>query len=379
MSEDLSAVTVPMIPYPCVAGRGARGRGGMALILAAVWLAVSSSLASALDTPPQDAAEASHSAANEAHPPASPAPAVFEAERRAVSNWQTEAIANLDLTETEKPKLRADGLANIPRCVKLNNYWCIKRARWAGEIAADAENHVAFASAIDGAIAASLLLRRYYLDYNRRSALAILSRWAPAQCGAGAAAVNQPRAPRAARLTALRQDAPHGIQNTLRARWLAAHRPGFANSHSAKAPRRSIVRSWPVAMMPAPEIAAGMGETPRAPNHAPIPLARIAALDFAAPASARPGPSCAEEAARIENYAVRAIAGIAASPNEDLNLFLADGTARASLAQLMENMAKVEIGPMAARTALISAAIAKLGPPSLAEGTARPDEEKIDR
>ncbi len=66
--------------------------------------------------------------------------------------------------------------------MKLNNYWCVKRARWAGEIAADAEGHVAFAPAIDGALAAVMLLRRYYLDYNRRSALAILSHWAPAQC-----------------------------------------------------------------------------------------------------------------------------------------------------------------------------------------------------
>ncbi len=51
-----------------------------------------------------------------------------------------------------------------PRCIKLNNYWCVKRAGWAGEIAADADGHVAFASALEGAMVAVMLLRRYYLD-----------------------------------------------------------------------------------------------------------------------------------------------------------------------------------------------------------------------
>ena len=67
-----------------------------------------------------------------------------------------------------------------PRCVKLNNYWCVKRAGWAGEIAADADGHVAFASALEGAMVAVMLLRRYYLVYDRHTAQAIISHWAPA-------------------------------------------------------------------------------------------------------------------------------------------------------------------------------------------------------
>jgi hypothetical protein len=299
-------------------------------------------------------------------PSISPAGVAFEPIRRAVSNWRTEAVDNLDLSEAAKTKLAGEtGLVDVPRCVKLNNYWCIKRARWAGEIAADAENHVAFASAIDGAIAAAMLLRRYYVDYNRHSALAILSRWAPAQCAAGAAAqagpIGMPLKHRAAaaRFASLQSDAPHGIQNTLRARWLAAR---------TKTLRRSVVRSWPLAMMQAPEIAVGMGE----PKHPPIPAMKIAALDFATPAPAPPGVPCASENTRIQNYASRAIEGIAASPNDDLTLFLADGSASANLPRLLDNMAKVEIGPMTARASLIAAAIERLSPRSVAAGTPPP-------
>ena len=57
----------------------------------------------------------------------------------------------------------------VTRCVKLNNYWCIKSARWNGELATDGEGHVGFASAEHGADAAATLLRRYYLEFNRKS------------------------------------------------------------------------------------------------------------------------------------------------------------------------------------------------------------------
>jgi hypothetical protein len=284
---------------------------------------------------------------------------------------------NLDLSQETKTKLTSGtGFLDSPRCVKLNNYWCIKRARWAGEIAADTEGHVAFASAIDGAIAAAMLLRRYYLDYNRHSALAILSRWAPTRCAGVTAALGGSLMPRAAHFASLAAslggDAPHGIQNTLRARWLAAHQRGFSRLDNKKSLRRSIVPSRPLAMMRAPEIAVGMGE----PQSAPIAPTKIAALDFAAPATEPPGMACAGETARIQNYASRAIEGIAASPNDDLNLFLADGTASANLPRLLENMAKVEIGPLAARTGLIAAAIDRLMPRSLAAGMPRPGDPR---
>jgi len=355
-------------------------RGMVARIFGLVLLEMGTSPANAIDANQTDATQqnmpvpgfsASLAASSEATLPAAPAEVTFEPAKRAVSNWLTEAMDNLDLSRETKTEI-ADGtsLFDLPRCLKLNNYWCIKRAHWAGEIAADAEGHVAFASAIDGAIAAAMLLRRYYIDYNRRSALAILSHWAPAQCAGVTAAMGRPSRPRAVHIAILASVAPHGIQNTLRAHWLAAHRQGFFRPDKTKALRRSIIPNRPLVMMRAPEIAVGMGE----PQRAPIPLTKIAALDFTAPVTVPPGTACASENTRIQNYAARAIEGIAASPNDDLNLFLADGTAGANLSHLLENMAKVEIGPLATRAGLIAAAIDRLTPRSLAAGTPSPGD-----
>ena len=275
--------------------------------------------------------------------------AAFLPLERAVSNWRFEAAQNLDLPAGPLARLIANAPPGTPRCVKLNNYWCVKRAGWAGEIAADAEGHVAFASAMEGAVVAAMLLRRYYLVYNRRSAQAILSRWAPAQCGGA----NPARSGSARSLGFL---APHGIANTLRARWLASHRPaaggGKAGSSASRAaaPRRSIVAARPIRLMPAPEIVVGMGEGQPA-------SVKVVALEIPNLAPLLAVPSCGDETARIHQYALRAIQGIVAGPDDDLRLFAADGAPSANLALLMQNMAKVEIGPLAARSDLIAAAI----------------------
>jgi hypothetical protein len=275
--------------------------------------------------------------------------AAFLPLERAVSNWRFEAAQSLDLPAGPLARLIAIAPPGTPRCVKLNNYWCVKRAGWAGEIAADAEGHVAFASAMEGAVVAAMLLRRYYLVYNRRSAQAILSRWAPAQCGG----VSPARGGSARLLGFL---APHGIANTLRARWLASHRPasggGKATSDAAgtAAPRRSIIAARPIRLMPAPEIVVGMGEGQPA-------SVEVVSLEIPNLAPLLAVPPCGGETARIHQYALRAIEGIVASPDGDLRLFTADGAPGANLALLMQNMAKVEIGPFAARSDLIAAAI----------------------
>ncbi|HZW46804.1 MAG TPA: hypothetical protein VFF61_04710, partial [Microvirga sp.] len=76
----------------------------------------------------------------------------YEPRSREVTNWRSEAIDALEpktvialaaLFKAERPF--------VTRCVKLNNYWCIKSARWNGEIATDGEGHVGFASALHGA------------------------------------------------------------------------------------------------------------------------------------------------------------------------------------------------------------------------------------
>jgi hypothetical protein len=285
--------------------------------------------------------------------------ASFSPGARLVSNWRLEAARRLDAPPQSLARLLANESPAPPRCIKLNNYWCVKRAGWAGEIAADADGHVAFASALEGAMVAVMLLRRYYLVYERHTAQAIISHWAPAQCGAFAAA---------ARSNPMRVDhlATRGIANTLRARWLASHRPGFAQPRQAGArgapvapkARRSIVADRPIKLMPAPEIAVGMGE--RAPAQTPLTIAALIAMPmYATPMYATPsaGFACADDGARIRQYALRAVEGVGAGPDDDLRLFTADGAPGANLPLVLQNMAKVEIGPFGVRGDLIAAAI----------------------
>lgn len=300
-------------------------------------------------------------------PALSPEPAavpVFRPADRSVSNWRAEAADHLAFPDRPALSFLGDDVANAPRCVKLNNYWCVKRAGWAGEIAADAEGHVAFASASEGAIVAAMLLRRYYLGYRLHSAQAILSRWAPAQCGRALLAANRAAGAAAAHSTTTRLTgfSTRGIGNTLRARWLASHRPGFPGRLASAAakpakksspPYRSIVPARMVSMMRAPEIAVGMGE--RALDHAPM---KIDLFDSPRPAQSAPSQNCDSEGQRIRNYAFRAIDGFASGPDEDLNLFSADGTPGTNLPLLMRNMASVEIGPLSVRMDLIEQAVA---------------------
>lgn len=153
-------------------------------------------------------------------PAGAPEPApVFAAEARAVSNWRVEAGQSLRPASLALvARYAAVEPAFVARCVRLNNYWCIKSARWNGEIGADAEGHTGFASAAAGADAAAQLLRRYYRDRGRRSALSIVRRWAPAECQvSGVASV--PKGPVSTDV------APFGLRKTLRARYLARRIP----------------------------------------------------------------------------------------------------------------------------------------------------------
>lgn len=282
--------------------------------------------------------------------------ALFDPARRAVSNWRQESARWLDAPLATRARFAlADG-GDLPRCVRLNNYWCVKRAGWAGEIAADREDHVAFSSAREGAVVAALLLRRYYTEFGRRSALDIVSRWAPAQCGVAAA----PRAGRSAASTR------RAVGGTLRARWLARHRPGFTGPKYAGRGglRVSRVKTAPLPMMRAPTIAVGGGEL------APVALPglRLAALDLSAPGPAKPGRvpvaatgvSCAGERQRIDNYAAKLAAGLAEKPTDDLQLFDEAGDPTPALGAALLNMSGVEIGPHKATDALIEDALADL-------------------
>ena len=96
----------------------------------------------------------------------------------------------------------------------------------------------------------------------------------------------------------------------------------------------------------------GLGETPLA-----MPELKLAALTMPGPEPLRPMVNCASEMARIEAYAQKARAGVAASPEEDLALFTPEGEPTANLARVMENMSAVEIGPLRADKAVIAAGI----------------------
>jgi hypothetical protein len=259
---------------------------------------------------------------------ATPADAsAFVAEARAVTNWRAEAVRDLDpmplsamavLASVERPV--------VTRCVKLNNYWCIKQARWSGEIGADVEGHVGFATAEHGADAAVKLLRRYYLELDRKSALAIARRWAPAECLT--AASGPPT------MLAIR-----GLGNTLRARWLAARRARPARVRVAAKgnmalPRRpaanrvSAVPLRPLPVVSVPNIMAGVGAPQPAdaarlparvpPRRQPTP-ASVTAAKAAATARAESRAASGRNAAATARAAARASAsappeGIAAKP-----------------------------------------------------------------
>ncbi|MBV1706979.1 MAG: hypothetical protein KGQ37_07205 [Hyphomicrobiales bacterium] len=239
-----------------------------------------------------------------------PQPVAFNAATAQVSNWRSSAIATLHLRSHVAGILRVGLHAPTPetphvaiaRCVRLNNYWCIKGRAWAGEIGHDRDGHAAFASPLAGAVAAAQLLRRYYLDFHRKSAFAIVSHWAPASCFAGIALV----VPHA--------DAPHGIGGTLRARWLASHRGATLRRFFAPMQRRVAARG-------------------------------------------KPAPLCAGGSVRVNAYAAAAGAHIKLASGQDLQLFQPDGKPTAHLAQMMANMAGVEIGPQKVGTTLIAAAL----------------------
>jgi hypothetical protein len=296
----------------------------------------------------------------------------YLAEARKVSNWRIEAAGDLEprpiaaaaaLMEADRPL--------VTRCVKLNNYWCIKSARWEGELGTDEEGHVGFRSAESGADAAAVLLRRYYLEFGRKSALDIVRRWAPAEC-------NTVSGPGGLLTLAVR-----GIGSTLRARYLASRGrkgPGKGSvSFTSRVPggrvSAIIPRAGPAFRIP--EIAVGLGETrtttlssrlpmriapSRAPGKPAGPAARqgkVAAADAPAPAGASPAPvtACVPDEQRIRNYAARIVADLGLEPTDDLALFEADGTPRPNLPRVMLAMSSVELGILHASTHLIEGAV----------------------
>ncbi|TGD96452.1 hypothetical protein [Methylobacterium nonmethylotrophicum] len=344
---------------------------------------------------------------------AAPAPGmpVYQPEARAVSNWRSETKAGLlPLSLAWTAWAAPADPAFVARCVKLNNYWCIKRARWDGEIGGDQEGHTGFATAGQGADAAVSLLRRYYGEYGRRSGLAIVRRWAPAECAGpvAARAVTPARAaaPFRAASPALAALAPQGIGRTLRARFLASHGRGGAPRRIARNPARPAaapavrpvagnalrVQPWSalarmqgrprqpartVKALPLPTIATGIGEAPRpamqaalepvraldgarlAAEAAALPTLVAAPLSALPPSLRPPAPLCGSDEIRIQNYAARIAGSVGLKPGDDLGLFTPEGRATERLAPVLLAMSSVELGALRASPALVAAAIAR--------------------
>ncbi|MBM1170685.1 hypothetical protein [Microvirga arabica] len=289
----------------------------------------------------------------------------YEPTNREVTNWRSEAMEALE----PKPVVAMAALFKaerpfVTRCVKLNNYWCIKSARWNGELATDSEGHVGFATADHSADAAATLLRRYYLEFNRKSALDIVRRWAPAECNV------------ATGIGGMAMLAVRGIGGTVRAQYLASRsKKGGAVRYTAKAgPGGKPGRvSMVIPMAPktpqyrVPSIAAGMGEKPKpAKSLEPLVAARRKPVrEPATTASAAPKPTpkvqvaaaCPSEEQRHRNYAGRMVEGLGLGPSDDLKLFADDGTPLPNLTHVMLAMSAFELGALRASPDLVEGAI----------------------
>jgi hypothetical protein len=222
----------------------------------------------------------------------------YLAEERAVSNWRSEAVEDLEpMPLSGAAVLLGVGRPVVTRCVKLNNYWCIKRARWAGEIGSDDEGHVGFATAERGTDAAVALLRRYYLGYGRRSALDIVRRWAPAECRMVASTAGTPAAGSAAAL--LPTLAIRGIAGTLRARWLSSRRAPALAARSIRAqpkpaaahPKSAAPPIGSAGSAPAPSQPVLAAGTPAGPEGADAARLRRPSAPIGAAARPTPGPA----------------------------------------------------------------------------------------
>ena len=277
--------------------------------------------------------------------------ASYDAEAREISNWRTETLAGLE----PKPVAIAAALLSaerpvITRCVKLNNYWCIKSARWDGEIGRDSEGHVGFASADHGADAAVNLLRRYYLEFGRNppsiSFADGLRRNANIATGIGGLAVLAVR----------------GIGGTVRAQYLASRRGKGVTTFTVTRARRK----------------ARPGVHDHSDQNTAIPGARYrgrngretkATATKAGPAAdsdgkARAGP---ESCKRRRRLCARSSSVCAIMPTawcwvlrwdpDDLQLFARDGMPSENLAAVMTAMASFELGMLRPTDALIDAAL----------------------
>jgi len=76
----------------------------------------------------------------------------------------------------------ADRRAGVPRCIDLNNYWCIKAPSdryWQGQIGRDEDGHARFRHPVYAARAFARIMRTYHYRHGLRSPRAIIGRYTP--------------------------------------------------------------------------------------------------------------------------------------------------------------------------------------------------------
>lgn len=98
---------------------------------------------------------------------------IFDTSKYEVSNWREQASKSLEI---DSAKLDVLG---EKRCVKLNNYWCLKDMNWNGSLGRDSDRHAAFQEAELGARAAARNLRTAYFLRGRKTAFEVMSTYAP--------------------------------------------------------------------------------------------------------------------------------------------------------------------------------------------------------
>lgn len=274
--------------------------------------------------------------------------AVFRAGSADVENWRFEAASHLEMSSNAAFLLLFGAKSErVPRCVKLNNYWCIKGKGWTGQLGSDGEGHAAFASAQAAARAAAILLRHYYVDLRRRSAMEITAHWAPDRCGS-VLTRGRPPAPRS--LVSPPSTALDVAKMSPRERMAAFDRIIGARRRAAAGQYRQRLQFVK---------AVNDGSAGRMPSMAAVSTKPSIAV--ARPTVAPFNPLfCGLEERRIASYARRALRGIAQASTEDLQLFTVDGRSTWRAAQMMRNMATVEIGPKAVDDNIVALALKEL-------------------
>ncbi|NKC11708.1 MAG: hypothetical protein GKR94_05745 [Gammaproteobacteria bacterium] len=97
----------------------------------------------------------------------------YDLESRLVNNWKSEAISHLIITEQQLERHKT------VRCMKLNNYWCLKDFGWKGRLGKDSDHHTAFKTGFWAARAIVRNTRTAYIRRKRKSAFQIMEAYAP--------------------------------------------------------------------------------------------------------------------------------------------------------------------------------------------------------